>query len=78
MMKHLTDATIDQFVKKQLPDSERLSVRFHLALCRECSKRVRQYHDDEAFIGTYREGFAKMNSSFSHIQDFLDQKEALK
>ena len=75
MMKHLTDATIDQFVKKQLPDSERLSVKFHLALCRECLKRVRQYHDDEAFIGAYREGFVKMNSSFSHIQEILDKKE---
>ncbi len=77
-MKHLTDATIDQFVKKQLPDGERLSVKFHMALCRECSKRVRQYHDDEAFIGAYREGFDRMNSSFSDIQDFLNKKEVLK
>ena len=77
-MKHLTDATIDQFVKKQLPDFEHLSVRFHLLFCRECSRRVRQYHDDEAFIGAYREGFCKMNSSFSSIQDFLNEKEVLK
>ncbi len=78
MMKHLTDATIDQFVKKQLPDFEHLSVRFHLLFCQECSRRVRQYHDDEAFIGAYREGFCKMNSSFSSIQDFLNEKEVLK
>ena len=77
-MSHLTDATIDLYVKKQLPDFERLSVKVHTVFCRECAKRVRQYHEDEAFIGAYREGFGKMSSSCSDIQDFLNEKEVLK
>ena len=78
MMSHLTDATIDQYVKKQLPDLERLSVKVHTVFCRECAKRVRQYHEDEAFIRAYREGFGKMNTSFSDIQDFLNEKGGVK
>ena len=55
-MKHLTDATIDQFVKKQLPDSERLSVKFHLALCIRASSLVLTAYKQEAFMGADGEG----------------------
>ena len=58
-MSHLTDATIDQYVKKQLPDFERLSVKVHTVFCRECAKRVRQYHEEEAFIEPIAKGSAK-------------------
>ena len=77
-MRHLTDAAIDQYVKKQLPGFERLAVKFHTAWCRECSKRVRRYHDDEAFVGAYREGVCSMSASLADIQDFLNEKERLK
>lgn len=78
MMRHLTDATIDLYVKKQLPRFACLAVKLHMILCRECWKKVRQYHDDETFIGAFREGFGKMNSSFSNIQEYLNKKEDLK